>query len=92
MRYGPRMTADPTQAVLRTERLVLRPMAATDVEFVLAEGFAYGPEAAEKAAQESRVSVAQKVPAKIDTAPQAEVATASAGGSFLGNLMKKLFG
>jgi ribosomal-protein-alanine N-acetyltransferase len=29
------MTADPVQPVLRTERLVLRPMAPSDVEFVL---------------------------------------------------------
>lgn len=82
----------PTDLITPYLKLFLAFIGITDVEFVLAEGFAYGPEAAEKAAQESRVAVAQKVPAKIDTVPQAEVATASAGGSFLGNLMKKLFG
>lgn len=82
----------PTDLITPYLKLFLAFIGITDVEFVLAEGFAYGPEAAEKAAQESRIAVAQKVPAKIDTAPQAEVATASAGGSFLGNLMKKLFG
>lgn len=82
----------PTDLITPYLKLFLAFIGITDVEFVLAEGFAYGPEAAEKAAQESRVAVAQKVPAKIDTAPQAEVGTASAGGSFLGNLMKKLFG
>ncbi|EPC5668044.1 FMN-dependent NADH-azoreductase [Serratia liquefaciens] len=82
----------PTDLITPYLKLFLAFIGITDVEFVLAEGFAYGPEAAEKAAQESRVAVVQKVPAKIDTVPQAEVATASAGGSFLGNLMKKLFG
>ncbi|HEJ8022996.1 TPA: FMN-dependent NADH-azoreductase [Serratia liquefaciens] len=84
----------PTDLITPYLKLFLAFIGITDVEFVLAEGFAYGPEAAEKTAQESRVAVAQKVPAKIDTAPapQAEVATVATGGSFLGNLMKKLFG
>lgn len=84
----------PTDLITPYLKLFLAFIGITDVEFVLAEGFAYGPEAAEKTAQESRVAVAQKVPAKIDSTPvpQPEVATASAGGSFLGNLMKKLFG
>lgn len=68
----------------------------TDVEFVLAEGFAYGPEAAEKTAQDSRIAVAQKVPAAqyAAVANQVEIATAPApaSGGFLSNLMKKLFG
>lgn len=84
----------PTDLITPYLKLFLAFIGITDVEFVLAEGFAYGPEAAEKTAQESRVAVAQKVPAKIDSAPvpQPEVATAPASGSFLGNLMKKLFG
>lgn len=61
----------------------------TDVEFVLAEGFAYGPEAAEKAAQDSRIAVAQKIPAGAP-AP-ANVAQEAVSGGFLSNLLKKLF-
>lgn len=64
------------------------------MEFVLAEGFAYGPEAAEKTAQDSRIAVAQKVPAAqyAAVANKVETATAPASGGFLSNLMKKLFG
>ncbi|MBI3309857.1 MAG: NAD(P)H-dependent oxidoreductase, partial [Serratia liquefaciens] len=84
----------PTDLITPYLKLFLGFIGITDVEFVLAEGFAYGPEAAEKTAQESRIAVAQKVPATLSTAPAgpSEVTTAPANGGFLSNLMKKLFG
>ncbi|MGQ8773140.1 FMN-dependent NADH-azoreductase [Serratia sp. NA_112.1] len=84
----------PTDLITPYLKLFLGFIGITDVEFVLAEGFAYGPEAAEKATQDSRIAVAQKVPATVYTAlaSQPELAMAPAGGGFLSNLMKKLFG
>ncbi|MEX3170875.1 FMN-dependent NADH-azoreductase [Serratia quinivorans] len=84
----------PTDLITPYLKLFLGFIGITDVEFVLAEGFAYGPEAAEKATQDSRIAVAQKVPATVYAAlaNQPELATAPAGGGFLSNLMKKLFG
>lgn len=84
----------PTDLITPYLKLFLGFIGITDVEFVLAEGFAYGPEAAEKTAQESRIAVAQKIPATLSTAPAgpSEVTTAPANGGFLSNLMKKLFG
>ncbi|MGA9618623.1 MAG: FMN-dependent NADH-azoreductase [Serratia proteamaculans] len=84
----------PTDLITPYLKLFLGFIGITDVEFVLAEGFAYGPEAAEKATQDSRIAVAQKVPATLYTTltSEPERATAPTGGSFLSNLMKKLFG
>ena len=84
----------PTDLITPYLKLFLGFIGITDVEFVLAEGFAYGPEAAEKATQDSRIAVAQKVPATLYTAltSEPERATATTGGGFLSNLMKKLFG
>ncbi|QUY49482.1 FMN-dependent NADH-azoreductase [Serratia plymuthica] len=84
----------PTDLITPYLKLFLGFIGITDVEFVLAEGFAYGPDAAEKAAQDSRIAVTQKVPAKIQLAPVAQPAAVQppANGGFLSNLMKKLFG
>lgn len=84
----------PTDLITPYLKLFLGFIGITDVEFVLAEGFAYGPDAAEKAAQDSRIAVLQKVPAKIQLAPVAQPAAVQtpANGGFLSNLMKKLFG
>ncbi|CAI1723829.1 FMN-dependent NADH-azoreductase [Serratia ficaria] len=83
----------PTDLITPYLKLFLGFIGITDVEFVLAEGFAYGPEAAEKAAQDSRNAVAQKVPAAaVLAAPQATAPAAPASGGFLSNLLKKLFG
>jgi FMN-dependent NADH-azoreductase len=85
----------PTDLITPYVKLFLGFIGITDVEFVLAEGFAYGPEAAEKAAQDSRVAVAQKIPAGVAvpaSAPaQAQAAPAAVSGGFLSNLLKKLF-
>ncbi|CAI1053604.1 FMN-dependent NADH-azoreductase [Serratia marcescens] len=85
----------PTDLITPYVKLFLGFIGITDVEFVLAEGFAYGPEAAEKAAQDSRIAIAQKIPAGVAvpaSAPaQAEVAPATVSGGFLSNLLKKLF-
>lgn len=84
----------PTDLITPYLKLFLGFIGIADVEFVLAEGFAYGPDAAEKAAQDSLIAVQQKVPARIRSAPVAQPATvqAAANGGFLSNLMKKLFG
>ena len=84
----------PTDLITPYLKLFLGFIGITDVEFVLAEGFAYGPDAAEKAAQDSRIAVLQKVPAKIQLAPVAQPAAVQtpANGGFLSHLMKKLFG
>jgi len=84
----------PTDLITPYLKLFLGFIGITDVEFVLAEGFAYGPDAAEKAAQDSRVAVTQKVPARVQLAPVTQPAAlqAPANGGFLSNLMKKLFG
>ncbi|MGB8666574.1 MAG: FMN-dependent NADH-azoreductase [Serratia inhibens] len=84
----------PTDLITPYLKLFLGFIGITDVEFVLAEGFAHGPDAAEKAAQDSRIAVLQKVPAKIQLAPesQPEAVQAPANGGFMSNLMKKLFG
>ena len=85
----------PTDLITPYVKLFLGFIGITDVEFVLAEGFAYGPEAAEKAAQDSRIAVAQKIPAGVAvpaSAPaQAQAAPAAVSGGFLSNLLKKLF-
>ncbi|MEL5299968.1 FMN-dependent NADH-azoreductase [Serratia nevei] len=85
----------PTDLITPYVKLFLDFIGITDVEFVLAEGFAYGPEAAEKAAQDSRIAVAQKIPAGVAvpaSAPaQAQAAPATVSGGFLSNLLKKLF-
>ncbi|RTF69190.1 FMN-dependent NADH-azoreductase [Serratia marcescens] len=85
----------PTDLITPYVKLFLGFIGITDVEFVLAEGFAYGPEAAEKAAQDSRIAVVQKIPAGVAvpaSAPaQADVAPATVSGGFLSNLLKKLF-
>ena len=84
----------PTDLITPYVKLFLGFIGITDVEFVLAEGFAYGPEAAEKAAQDSRIAVAQKIPAGIAVAAnapaQAQAAPAAVSGGFLSNLLKKL--
>jgi len=84
----------PTDLITPYLKLFLGFIGITDVEFVLAEGFAYGPEVAEKAAQDSRIAVTQKVPARAQLAPATQPAAlqAPASGGFLSNLMKKLFG
>ncbi|ELL0331904.1 FMN-dependent NADH-azoreductase [Serratia nevei] len=85
----------PTDLITPYVKLFLGFIGITDVEFVLAEGFAYGPEAAEKATQDSRIAVAQKIPAGVAvpaSAPaQAQAAPATVSGGFLSNLLKKLF-
>lgn len=84
----------PTDLITPYLKLFLGFIGITDVEFVLAEGFAYGPEAAEKAAHDSRIAVARQVPARVKIAPATQPATVQvpANGGFLSNLMKKLFG
>lgn len=76
----------PTDLITPYVKLFLGFIGITDVEFVLAEGFAYGPEAAEKAAQDSRIAVAQKIPAGVAvpaSAPaQAQAAPATVSGGF----------
>ncbi|HEJ0329110.1 TPA: FMN-dependent NADH-azoreductase [Serratia marcescens] len=81
----------PTDLITPYVKLFLGFIGITDVEFVLAEGFAYGPEAAEKAAQDSRIAVAQKIPAGVAAPAQAQAAPATVSGGFLSNLLKKLF-
>lgn len=84
----------PTDLITPYLKLFLGFIGIADVEFVLAEGFAYGPEVAEKAAQDSRIAVTQKVPAKAQLAPTAQPTALQtpASGGFLSNLVKKLFG
>ncbi len=80
----------PTDLIKPYLRLFLGFIGITDVEFVLAEGFAYGPEAAEKAAVQGRETAAGKVPPAVHH--QAVVTPAPANAGFLSNLMKKFFG
>ncbi len=71
----------PTDLITPYVKLFLGFIGITDVEFVLAEGFAYGPEAAEKAAQDSRIAVAQKNPGRHRRSGQRTGAGASRPGS-----------
>lgn len=81
----------PTDLIKPYLQLFLGFIGITDVEFVLAEGFAYGQEAADKAAIQGRETLAGKIPSAVRSeAPLPQVAKES--GGFLGNLMKKLFG
>ena len=82
----------PTDLITPYLKLFLGFIGITDVEFVLAEGFAYGPEAAEKSAQDGRSAVEQKVPAAVPPTPASQAAAAPGNGGFLSNLLKKLFG
>ncbi|HEI8866000.1 FMN-dependent NADH-azoreductase [Serratia sp. AKBS12] len=78
----------PTDLITPYLKLFLGFIGITEVEFVLAEGFAYGTEAAERAATQGRATVASKIQATQRAVPAAQRQSGSAWRAWL----KKLLG